>query len=212
MCSRISLDQNPTPEEADQLRRSIKKHKRDDGEQVMLDTMNITEATVRDNPTIWTTTSSAEALKGRKTKLTIYTGEGEDDCMDDLGISDVMDDQDVVEAGELCLVADIPWDSYKKSWLPWRRALIIKVLGKTFSFRVLEPQIKWIWNLENVCELLDIDKGYVVARFYSQADYLKVLHGGPWIVLDHYLTLSKWKPHLKPGAGEVHSTLVSIRL
>lgn len=204
------MAQHLTLEEANQLSWSIKKHKRDDGEQVMLDTMPTSEAPVHDHPVNWAT-SFVEALQSHKPKLPIYTGEGKDDYMDDLGISDIMGDQVVVEPGEFCPVVDIPWDTYKKSWLPWRRALIVNVLGKTLSFRTLEPRIQRIWNLENGCELLDIDKGYVVARFYSQADYLKVLHGGPCTVLDHYLTLSKWKPNFKPGDDAVHSTLVWLR-
>lgn len=212
MCSRTSLDSTLTPEEADQVRRSIKKHKRDDGEQRLLDCPPHLADGMQEDHSPGTQPSFAAAVQGRTPKPPFYTGEGEDDYMDDLGISDILGDQDVVADGELCPIADIPWDSYKQSWLPWRRALIIKVLGKAFSFKVLEPRIRRLWNLDNGCELLDIDKGYLVARFYSQADYFKVLHGGPWIVLDHYLTLSKWKPNFKPGDTTVQSTLVWLRL
>lgn len=57
-----------------------------------------------------------------------------------------------------------------------------------------------------------MDKGYLVARFYSRANYLKVLHGGHWTVLDHYLTIIKWKPNFKPRGSEVQSTLKWLRL
>lgn len=85
----------------------------------MLNTMNPTDAPMSNPPTTWTTTSFAEVLKGGTPPPPIYTGEDEDDYMDDLGISNIMGDQEVIEDGELCPVADIPWESYKKSWLPW---------------------------------------------------------------------------------------------
>lgn len=87
---------------------------------------------------------------------------------------------------------------------------MLKVLGKSFGFRVLEPRIKRAWQLEHGCELTDIDKGNIIARYYSQANYLKVLNGGPWLLMGHYLMISKWKPNFKPGDEEVHSTLVWI--
>lgn len=84
---------------------------------------------------------------------------------------DILQDQDVVEEGELCPIVDIPWEHYKQTWQQWRRALILKTLGKIFRFRLLEPRIKKAWQLENDCELIDIDQGYLMARFYSQSDY-----------------------------------------
>lgn len=74
-----------------------------------------------------------------------------------------------------CPKVEFPWASYKEFWQPWRRALILKVLGKSFSYRVLEPRIKKMWQLDQGCEIIDLDKGYQVARVYSGEDYLKVL-------------------------------------
>lgn len=152
--------------------------------------------------------SFIDTVKGRLTQRQVYIGEGEEDIIDDLGLADIMQDHDVVEDVEICLVVDIPWESYKQSWKQWRRALIIKVLRKNFSFKVLEPRILRLWQLQEGCQLIDIDKGYLVAHFYSKQDYLKVLNRGPWIVMDHYLTILKWRPNFKPGDKDVRSTLV----
>lgn len=126
-------------------------------------------------------------------------------------MADILQEQDVVEEGKLFPVVEIPWDSYKQSWQHWCRVLIIRVLGKTFSFRIMESRIKKLWQLKHGCELIDIDRGHMVTRFYSQKDYLKVINGGPWTVLDHYLIISKWKPNFKPGENEVRTTLVWLR-
>lgn len=127
--------------------------------------------------------------------------------IDDLGMTYILLNQDVVEEGELCPVAQIPWDHYKNTGKQWRRALILKTLGKTFSFKLLEPRIRKVWHLKNNYELMDIDKEYVVVRFYYAEDYQKVLTRGPWTVMGHYLTITKWKPNFKPTDIEVQSTL-----
>lgn len=119
-------------------------------------------------------------VQGAPTSTTeLYTGEGELDTTDDLDISEVIQAYDDDIDPETCLVADLPWEFYKGLWQPWRRALIIKVVGKVFNFKILEPRIEQLWQLERGCELVDMQKGHLVARFYSKDDYLKVLEGGP---------------------------------
>lgn len=73
--------------------------------------------------------------------------------------------------------------------------LILKVLEKNFSFKVIELQIRQVWRLEQGCEFVDLEKGYLIVHFYCQEVYGKVLEGGPWMVLGHYLTVFKWRPN-----------------
>lgn len=71
--------------------------------------------------------------------------------MDDLALSNIA--QPCAEDCDpaLCPMVDMPWEEYKSRWLPWRRALIFRVLGK----------------------------GFIVSRFYCSEDYIKVLSRGP---------------------------------
>lgn len=94
---------------------------------------------------------------------------------------------------DICPIVDIPWKHYRNCWKSQRRALVLKVLDKTISFRILQERIPRVWNLDLGCELVDIDKGYLVARFYSQAYYYKVLNEGLWMVMGNYLTITKWR-------------------
>lgn len=152
-------------------------------------------------------TSFAEVLQGRNTSLPIYTGEGKEDVLDEMSLTDILQNQDMVEEGALCLVVNLSWDLTRQ---PWRRALVIKILGKILSFRVLELMIKKVWQLELGCKLIDIDKGFIVACFFSRKVYVKFLIGGPWTVLRHYLTITKWKPNFKTTDMAVHSTLAWV--
>lgn len=133
------------------------------------------------------------------------------DIIDDLDISDVIQALDEEIDPETCPITDIPWNFYKGLWQPWRHALIIKLVGRIFNFKILEPIIKQLWQLEKGCELVDMQKGHLVARFYSKVDYMKVLEGGPWMVLGHYLTISKWRPNFVPSDTDVSTTLVWVR-
>lgn len=190
-----------TVEETDLLRRSVKKQKRDDH--------NLDEDMGME--TGWAGHSFAAAVKGRTSKQSIYTGEDKDDSMDDMVMADIVEECEAVLASPTCPTVDMPWDEYKSRWKPWRRALIIRVLGKHFNYKILEPRIKRLWNLDNGCELIDLDKRYMIARFYSREDYTSVLNGGPWMVMGHYLTITKWRPNFVPFDQHVSTTLVWIR-
>lgn len=60
--------------------------------------------------------------------------------------------------------------------------------------------------------MIDIGQGYFVALFFTQADYLKVLEGGPWMVMGHYLLVQKWRSNFVPSPEMINSTLIWIRL
>lgn len=47
------------------------------------------------------------------------------------------------------------------------------------TFRVMQQRTASIWNLLKGCELIDLEGGYYVVRFFSLEDYFHVLEGGP---------------------------------
>lgn len=160
----------------------------------------------------WTGPSLASKLRSPPPKPPLYIGE---DCMEDgdsLDLSNLVDPMKVIERDLAMPVIDFSLEECQQLWRPWRKALILKLLGKTVSFRILEQRTKDLWKLEWGCELIDLEKGFYVARFYSEADYIRVLEGGPWIIMGHYLTVMKWKPNFRPSLATITSTLVWICL
>lgn len=175
-----SLDQRASPEEEDQRLRSVKKHKRDDP--VADSDQDMPSALPEDAqapPGVWGQASFVDVVHGRHKSLPFYIGEGEEDMLDDLSIAEVIQSpsQDVDHTN--CPIVDVSWDEYRELWQPWRRALILKVLGRNISFRFLAPRIRRLWDLAHGCELVDLAKGFIIARFYSKEDYLKILNDGP---------------------------------
>lgn len=76
------------------------------------------------------------------------------------------------------------------------------------GYKTLDQRLRDLWKFENGFEMLDLDLGFYLLRFYSKKDYLHVLEGGPWVILGHYLTVSKWKPEFRPSTASISSTLV----
>lgn len=106
---------------------------------------------------------------------------------------------------------EVPLEKGHMLWQPWKRALILKVLGKSVSLRVLEQRTKDLWKFEWGSEIIDLEKGYFLVRFYSRKDYMHVLENGPWVIMGHYLTVFKWRPNFRPSMEKVTSTLAWVR-
>lgn len=106
---------------------------------------------------------------------------------------------------------EISKEKYLSLFSKWRGALIVKLLGKSVSFRVLEQRLRDLWNLQRGFQLTDLEEGYFIVLFYSRDDYLHVLEDGPWIILGHYLTVTKWRPMFRPSTASVQSTMVWVR-
>lgn len=60
-----------------------------------------------------------------------------------------------------------------------------------------------LWKLDRSFEILDLEGGFFIARFRSKEDYVRLLEGDPWIVMGHYLSISKWRPSFKPNVEEI---------
>lgn len=108
-------------------------------------------------------------------------------------------------------VVPISPEKYHSLFQPWRGALILKLLGKTVSLKIMEQRTRDLWKLEWGNQLIDLDHGYFLARFYKREDYFHVLEGGLWIVMGHYLTVAKWKMNFRPSVGIVQNTMVWVR-
>lgn len=82
------------------------------------------------SPTVgpWNGRSFVEAVRNATPECKIYTGEEEEDNMDDLSLADVIQPYEHLNDPTVCPVVDISWEEYRKSWVPWRRALILRTL------------------------------------------------------------------------------------
>lgn len=55
-----------------------------------------------------------------------------------------------------------------------------------------------LWNAKGSISLADLGNEYYLARFINEEDYDRALLGGPWLIVDHYLTVQQWRPNFDP--------------
>lgn len=72
-----------------------------------------------------------------------------------------------------------------------------EIIGETAILRVLQSRTKELWELQHDCEITDVEAGYFMVWFSDNTEYYHVLEHGPWIILGHYLMVSKWKSNFR---------------
>ncbi|XP_031116795.1 uncharacterized protein LOC116020462 [Ipomoea triloba] len=80
-------------------------------------------------------------------------------------------------------------------------------LGYSYLLRRLTS----LWRPKARIELVTIDNGYFLVKFYSMDDYEFAKYGGPWMVLDHYLIVKEWVPNFDPFTEKTEKVIVWIR-
>lgn len=86
------------------------------------------------------------------------------------------------------------------------------MLGKTLHFNALRERLLRLWCLEGEIDFIDLGLGYYIVKFSVQSDMIKVLTGGPWKILGHYIMVQRWKPNFKPSCATFGVTAIWIRL
>ncbi|XP_027172038.1 uncharacterized protein LOC113771667 [Coffea eugenioides] len=156
----------------------------------------------------WSGRSFLEALKKKPSKKDFY-----DDSEEEMEIAEesLKKEKDTRKEAEIA-ASKFPRVTIEKGknpdfWKPWRKSLIIKVLGRTVNFRALEMKLRELWKLDQYFELIDLKNSCFITRFLNKEDYKKVLEEGPWMFQDNYVTISKWKPDFRPAQEDIKTTL-----
>ncbi|KAK9094942.1 hypothetical protein Scep_026411 [Stephania cephalantha] len=61
-------------------------------------------------------------------------------------------------------------------------------------------------------DIIDIGEEHFVAKFEREEDFIRALTEGPWMVINHYVAVSRWVPNFVPGEITISTTQVSVRL
>lgn len=95
---------------------------------------------------------------------------------------------------------------------PWRGALVVKVLGKKVSFKVLEFKIQKEWAKKGRIKIVDMPRGYHLVQFSDVSSYQRALFEGPWRVADHYILVQRWRPGFLQNAEFECHVAVWVRI
>ncbi|KAJ1441395.1 Ribonuclease H-like superfamily [Sesbania bispinosa] len=112
----------------------------------------------------------------------------------------------------LCPTVQLLKEEKRGVRIPWKRALIVKLLGKRVGLRFMQGRLMKLWQPQRRMKVIDLDNDYFVIRFADWGDLNKVLEGGPWVIMGHYLVIQRWKPEFLPYEDELKRVSVCIRI
>lgn len=91
---------------------------------------------------------------------------------------------------------------------PWRKTLIIKVMGKMIGYNFLLRHIQLLWHPSEDMELVAMDNDYYLVKFESMEDYNYAKFEGPWMIIEHYLIVNEWVSNFDPFTDYLKDVLV----
>ncbi|XP_028093884.1 uncharacterized protein LOC114293973 [Camellia sinensis] len=105
----------------------------------------------------------------------------------------------------------LPKKLLEKIRKPWVNALIVRLLGKNIGYKMLCARVKTMWRLQEEFNAIDLGFNYFLFKFFDPFDCETVFTGGPWVIMDHYLTVRRWEPNFKPSKAFETTTAVWVR-
>ncbi|KAJ1413047.1 hypothetical protein SESBI_19978 [Sesbania bispinosa] len=92
--------------------------------------------------------------------------------------------------------------------MPWKRSIIVKLLGRRMSLKYFQARLYKLWQPRARMEIIDLDNEYFIIRFEDLDDLQHVFDDGPWIITDHYLVIQRWQPEFRPHDDDLKSVSV----
>lgn len=84
-------------------------------------------------------------------------------------------------------------------------------MGKTVGYNYLLRRLKNIWKPNAFIDLVALENGYYLVKFYAVEDYKFARDEGPWTILDHYLVVKEWTPDFDPVSDKTEKLIVWVR-
>jgi hypothetical protein len=100
----------------------------------------------------------------------------------------------------------------KRLYRPWRRGVIVKLLGRRIGYKALETRLKQMWVRKGVISIIDLGNDYYLVAFSHEDDQYAALVDGPWFIYDHYLTVKEWSPNFHPASDTIEEVAVWMRI
>ncbi|KAF7133573.1 hypothetical protein RHSIM_Rhsim09G0202100 [Rhododendron simsii] len=95
---------------------------------------------------------------------------------------------------------------------PWATSIIIRVIGRSFGHEFLLSKLLTLWKPSDKMTCLDLGDHFVLVRFQSPSDMIKVLNEGPWFIGPHYITIRKWEPEFDTSKAKISTSVIWVRL
>ncbi|XP_058776009.1 uncharacterized protein LOC131650313 [Vicia villosa] len=100
----------------------------------------------------------------------------------------------------------------KRIQRPWRRGVIVKLLGRKIGYKALESRLNQMWVKRWVISIIDWSNDYYLVAFSHDDDKKAALANGPWFIYDHYLTVKDWRPNFQSESDTIDEVAVWVRI
>ncbi|CAN1750614.1 hypothetical protein LINPERHAP1_LOCUS4098, partial [Linum perenne] len=82
----------------------------------------------------------------------------------------------------------------KQFYKPWSKALVVRVLEKSFGYLALRRRLEYLWAKGGRIQVSDLSNDFFLVRFSDADDYHRAALKGPWKMYDYYITVARWSP------------------
>ncbi|CAN1121654.1 hypothetical protein LINPERPRIM_LOCUS2293 [Linum perenne] len=86
-------------------------------------------------------------------------------------------------------------DVVQSFYKPWSKALVVKVLEKTFSFGTMKRQLESLWARAGSIQVSDVANDFFLVRFSNMEDYRRAAFEGPSKIFDYCIAVVRWSPN-----------------
>jgi hypothetical protein len=100
----------------------------------------------------------------------------------------------------------------KRIHRPWKRGVIMKLLGRGIGYKALETRLKQMWVKKGIINIINLGDDYYLVTFSLDLDHATSLTNGPWFIYDHYLTVKEWSPNFHPQSDTIKKVAVWVRI
>ncbi|CAN1164705.1 hypothetical protein LINPERHAP2_LOCUS25724 [Linum perenne] len=79
-----------------------------------------------------------------------------------------------------CPIVQFSDTEISEFYKPWSKALVVRVLEKSFAYPVLKRRLETIWAKAGHIQVADMSNDFFLVRFSSADDYQRAAFNGPW--------------------------------
>lgn len=154
--------------------------------------------------------------------LKIYGDDDLDACWGDLLAEEIAEEkmekptnvqsEQIPKPNSVIPAVDLSKEELEAWSKPWRNTLIVKVLGKKVSFRMLEGKLRKSWLLHGDLRITDLAEDFYIVQLSDIEDYKHALFEGPWKIADRYLIVQRWRPLFSLSASLTKKVAVWVRV
>lgn len=80
------------------------------------------------------------------------------------------------------------------------------------THQILKPKLQQLWCPGEHLTIIDLGLDFFIVKFQEKVNMEKALHGGPWFIMGHFLSVRNWEPNFVPEKSKIQSTAIWIRL